>query len=107
MTTTSERPRATQRTAKPEGQWAKGEFDPLNPNEVFKAEDAPLNVRARILEQYAREGFDSISGTDLRGRMRCSGGSCLIPMERRCRGWVAGSRQPGSGRPMGACPHVG
>ena len=73
MTTTSERPRATQRTAKPEGQWAKGEFDPLNPNEVFKAEDAPLNVRARILEQYAREGFDSIPGTDLRGRMRWMG----------------------------------
>lgn len=57
--------------ARPEGQWA---FDdarsPLNPNEAFKQEDDGLNVRRRIEDVYSREGFGSIPGTDLHGRMR-------------------------------------
>ncbi|WP_243757434.1 nitrite/sulfite reductase [Allobranchiibius sp. GilTou38] len=52
------------------GQWALGEREPLNPNEVFKQEDDGLNVRARIEEIYSREGFASIDPSDLRGRMR-------------------------------------
>ncbi|NYJ74173.1 nitrite/sulfite reductase [Allobranchiibius huperziae] len=52
------------------GQWALGEREPLNPNEVFKQEDDGLNVRARIEEVYSREGFASIDPSDLRGRMR-------------------------------------
>ncbi|WP_425270261.1 nitrite/sulfite reductase [Flexivirga meconopsidis] len=52
------------------GQWALGEREPLNPNEVFKQEDDGLSVRARIEDTYAREGFASIDPTDLRGRMR-------------------------------------
>ena len=57
-------------TTRSEGQWALGEREPLNPNEQFKAEDAPLNVRQRIEETYSKQGFDSIDKTDLRGRFR-------------------------------------
>jgi sulfite reductase (ferredoxin) len=53
-----------------EGQWAKGHFTPLNPNEQFKKDDDGLNVRARIENIYSVRGFDSIDAADLRGRMR-------------------------------------
>jgi sulfite reductase (ferredoxin) len=56
-----------------EGQWALGSRDPLNANEQFKLEDAPLNVRERIVNIYSKQGFDSIDKTDLRGRMRWMG----------------------------------
>ena len=67
----------TPRTARPNrqagratGAWADGDRTPLNPNEEFKQADDGLNVRARIEEIYAKQGFDSIPGEDLRGRMR-------------------------------------
>src|ERR1051326_6873428 len=44
-----------------EGQWAKGHFTPLNPNEQVKKDDDGLNVRARIENVYAYGGFDSRS----------------------------------------------
>jgi len=53
-----------------EGQWAKGHFTPLNGNEQTKKDDDGLNVRTRIETIYAQQGFDSIDGADLRGRMR-------------------------------------
>ncbi|MEZ0360222.1 nitrite/sulfite reductase [Mycobacterium sp. SA01] len=53
-----------------EGQWALGEREPLNPNEQFKKDDDALNVRDRIENIYAKQGFASIDKTDLRGRMR-------------------------------------
>jgi sulfite reductase (ferredoxin) len=53
-----------------EGQWAFGHREPLNANEQIKSDDAPLNVRARIENVYAKQGFDSIDKTDLRGRFR-------------------------------------
>ncbi|CQD17271.1 ferredoxin-dependent nitrite reductase [Mycobacterium lentiflavum] len=53
-----------------EGQWALGEREPLNPNEEFKQAGPPLEVRDRILNTYAKDGFDSIEKNDLRGRMR-------------------------------------
>ncbi|NJP48263.1 nitrite/sulfite reductase [Actinacidiphila epipremni] len=53
-----------------EGQWAKGHFTPLNANEQTKKDDDGLNVRTRIETIYAKAGFDSIDGADLRGRMR-------------------------------------
>ncbi|MGN8245427.1 nitrite/sulfite reductase [Cellulomonas soli] len=56
--------------ARPEGQWALDEREPLNANERFKLEDDGLSVRARIEDVYSREGFASISPDDLRGRMR-------------------------------------
>jgi len=53
-----------------QGQWALGEREPLNANEAFKLEDDALNVRVRVETIYAKEGFDSISEDDLRGRLR-------------------------------------
>jgi len=52
------------------GQWALGQRDPLNPNEVFKSEDNGLNVRERVETIYAEQGFSSIPPDDLRGRLR-------------------------------------
>jgi sulfite reductase (ferredoxin) len=65
-TTRHTRPTRTQAT----GAWADGDATPLNHNEEFKAADDGLNVRTRIEEVYAKEGFASIPGDDLRGRMR-------------------------------------
>ncbi|HZE14724.1 MAG TPA: nitrite/sulfite reductase, partial [Mycobacterium sp.] len=56
-----------------EGQWALGEREPLNDTEQIKHADAPLNVRDRILNVYAKNGFDSIDKSDLRGRFRWMG----------------------------------
>jgi sulfite reductase (ferredoxin) len=53
-----------------EGQWALGNREPLNPNEEMKQAGAPLDVRERIENVYAKAGFDSIEKTDLRGRFR-------------------------------------
>jgi sulfite reductase (ferredoxin) len=52
------------------GQWAVDGHIALNANEEFKAADNGLNVRRRIEEVYARQGFDSIPADDLHGRMR-------------------------------------
>lgn len=62
----------TARPAKPrsEGQWALGDREPLNPNEEMKQAGAPLEVRERIENIYAKGGFDSIDKGDLRGRFR-------------------------------------
>ncbi len=68
----SERPARKARPAKrrAEGQWKLGYREPLNANEQIKKDDNPLNVRARIENIYAKQGFDSIDKQDLRGRMR-------------------------------------
>ncbi|GAA1851108.1 nitrite/sulfite reductase [Myceligenerans crystallogenes] len=58
------------RKARPNGQWKIDGLDPLNHNEEFKQESAPLLVRERIENIYSREGFDSIPGDDLHGRFR-------------------------------------
>ncbi|MBB4855823.1 sulfite reductase (ferredoxin) [Mycobacteroides chelonae] len=69
MTTSETQPaRPTQQRS--EGQWALGEYEPLNPNEQAKKDDHPLNVRERIETIYAHKGFESIDKTDLRGRFR-------------------------------------
>nr|WP_082220930.1 nitrite/sulfite reductase [Luteipulveratus halotolerans] len=71
MTTVAPRKTAPGRSRdRVEGQWALGQREPLNHNETFKQEDDALNVRQRIEEVYAKEGFSSIPGDDLRGRMR-------------------------------------
>ena len=67
MTVTAGRARGTKGG---QGQWALGELEPLNANEEFKLEDDALNVRARIEQIYAKEGFDSIPTADLHGRFR-------------------------------------
>jgi len=56
--------------ARNEGQWALGNREPLNPNEEMKQAGAPLDVRERIETVYAKNGFDSIDKSDLRGRFR-------------------------------------
>jgi sulfite reductase (ferredoxin) len=70
---------ATHAPAKPprrkrgEGQWALGYREPLNKNEENKKFDDGLNVRQRIIDIYAKNGFDSIDPADLRGRFRWYG----------------------------------
>lgn len=56
--------------ARNEGQWALGHREPLNANEELKKAGNPLDVRGRIENIYAKQGFDSIDKTDLRGRFR-------------------------------------
>jgi len=58
------------RSARPQGQWAVDGTAPMNHNEQFKQDDAALNVRARVEQVYAREGFASIDPDDLHGRLR-------------------------------------
>ncbi|MFZ0158483.1 MAG: nitrite/sulfite reductase, partial [Kineosporiaceae bacterium] len=62
--------RSSSRPARPEGQWALGSTEPLNANEQMKADDNGLNVRRRVEEIYAHQGFSSIEESDLRGRLR-------------------------------------
>lgn len=69
MTETSRRPTRTAAT----GAWADGDRTPLNANEAFKQADDALNVRQRIIDIYSKQGFHSIPGDDLRGRMRWMG----------------------------------
>ncbi|OBA79421.1 sulfite reductase [Mycobacterium sp. 1164966.3] len=67
---TTARPAGARNKARDEGQWALGSRDPLNANEEMKQAGAPLEVRDRILNIYAKNGFDSIEKSDLRGRFR-------------------------------------
>ena len=64
---------AAPRRKRGEGQWALGYREPLNKNEENKKFDDGLNVRQRIIDIYAKSGFDSIDPADLRGRFRWYG----------------------------------
>jgi sulfite reductase (ferredoxin) len=64
---------AAPRRKRGEGQWALGYREPLNKNEENKKFDDGLNVRQRIIDIYAKRGFDSIDPADLRGRFRWYG----------------------------------
>jgi sulfite reductase (ferredoxin) len=64
---------AAPRRKRGEGQWALGYREPLNKNEESKKFDNGLNVRQRIIDIYAKQGFDSIDPADLRGRFRWFG----------------------------------
>ena len=72
MTTTSVSSRAlrTPRGGRPNGQWAVDGQTPLNGNEELKQAGGGLEVRERIEQVYAREGFASIPDDDLHGRFR-------------------------------------
>lgn len=61
------------RQKKPQGQWKVDGKQQLNPVEALKAEDDGLNVRARIIDTYSKEGFGSIPPQDLNGRFRWMG----------------------------------
>jgi sulfite reductase (ferredoxin) len=67
---TTARPAVPAQKARSEGQWALGDREPLNANEEMKQAGAPLDVRERIENIYAKYGFDSIDKSDLRGRFR-------------------------------------
>lgn len=67
---TDQKPAKPAPVKKAQGQWGLGYREPLNANERMKKDDDGLNVRARIENIYAKAGFDSIPGDDLRGRMR-------------------------------------
>ncbi|GHD16491.1 sulfite reductase [Nocardiopsis kunsanensis] len=69
---TGSAPTRTQRR-RGDGQWALGYREPLNKNEENKKNDDGLNVRDRIINIYAKAGFDSIDPADLRGRFRWFG----------------------------------
>lgn len=56
--------------SRPHGQWKVDGTAPLNANEVWKQQDGGLSVRERIENDYSKNGFDSIDGTDLHGRFR-------------------------------------
>lgn len=62
--------RPAHQSSKPNGQWAVDGREPLNGNEAMKAQDNGLNVRERIEQVYALQGFDSIADDDLHGRFR-------------------------------------
>jgi sulfite reductase (ferredoxin) len=66
-------PRLRGQARKGQGQWALGYREPLNKNEENKKNDDGLNVRQRIIDVYAKRGFDSIDPADLRGRFRWYG----------------------------------
>jgi sulfite reductase (ferredoxin) len=59
-----------QQEGRDEGQWAVGGQHALNRAEQVKQDDGGLNVRARIEDRYAREGFEAIDPADLRTRFR-------------------------------------
>ncbi len=65
--------RTSNRPQRGQGQWALGYREPLNPNERMKKDSDGLEVRQRIIDIYAKAGFDSIDPGDLRGRMRWMG----------------------------------
>jgi sulfite reductase (ferredoxin) len=56
-----------------QGQWALGYREPLNPNEQVKKDSNPLTVKQRVIDTYSKQGFASIDGADLRGRLRWYG----------------------------------
>ena len=62
----------TARPAKPrsEGQWALGDREPLNPNEEMKQAGAPLDVRERIENVYAKAGFEEVCDVSLSQEFR-------------------------------------
>ncbi len=69
------------RAPRPEGQWALGYREPLNKIERIKRDQDALDVYERILNVYAREGFDSIDPNDLTSRFRWYGLYTQLPEE--------------------------
>jgi len=67
---TARKPSLKSTNKRPEGQWKIDGHEPLNANEVTKAEEDGLRVRPRILDEYAAKGFDAIPDDDLNSRFR-------------------------------------
>ena len=60
----------TTKTARPQGQWALGQTEALNPVEQLKQDDGGLNVRQRVEDLFSSEGFDAIDEGDLKERLK-------------------------------------
>ena len=71
MSTTTQAP--PKRSRKPEGQWAIDGTTPLNGDEEIKQEELVLKVRDRIINDYSKNGFDSIAADDLYPRFKWLG----------------------------------
>ncbi|PZR78893.1 MAG: sulfite reductase, partial [Candidatus Aeolococcus gillhamiae] len=61
------------RPKRAQGQWGLGYMEPLTPQEQNKRNQDGLDVYDRIVNQYSREGWDSIDPADLSGRFRWYG----------------------------------
>ena len=61
------------RPARAQGQWGLGYREPLTPQEQNKRNQDGLDVYDRIVNVYAREGYDAIDPADLSGRFRWYG----------------------------------
>ncbi len=91
-------------TAKPvkrprgEGQWALGYREPLNPNEQFKKDDDPLNVRDRIVNIYSKLGLRQHrqAATCAAG---CAGWACTPSVSRATTAPGPATRTPTCSRP--------
>jgi sulfite reductase (ferredoxin) len=68
-----EAPLEIPRSARPQAQWALGFREPVTPQEQNKRNQDGLDVYDRIVNQYAREGWESIDPADLGGRFRWYG----------------------------------
>lgn len=75
MTQTAQSPSGARSRAKtrPQGQWNVDGKTPLNHSEELKQEDDGLNVKQRIIDVYAKQGFGAITHDDLFQRMKWAG----------------------------------
>ena len=73
MSTPTKPARRPKRAPKPQGQWLIDGTEPLNDDERIKKEDAGMAVKQRVLDIYAKEGFDSIPAEDLAPRFKWIG----------------------------------
>ena len=79
----------TPRADRSHGQWAVDGRTPLNANEAMKQAGGGLDVRERIENVYAREGFASIPDDDLREAVDESYRLVVgkLPKKHRPEGW--------------------
>ena len=61
------------RAKKPEGQWRIDGTDPLNHDEEVKQREPVMEVKQRVIDTYAKGGFDSIDREDLYPRFKWLG----------------------------------
>ena len=62
-----------ERAKKPEGQWLIDGTEPLNHDEELKQREPVLEVKQRVIDTYAKGGFDSVDREDLYPRFKWLG----------------------------------
>lgn len=73
MTVTTATREVKARAKKPEGQWRIDGTDPLNHDEELKQREPVMEVKQRVIDTYAKGGFDSIDREDLYPRFKWLG----------------------------------